>query len=79
MDEFVKSIVDGSFLEEYDDPNAAASFRRTLTTSIAYALQARGISAQDCAPQGDFQNPYAWNMANQTQCPARRSVNAATD
>ena len=64
MDEFVKSIVDGSFLEAYDDPNAAASFRRTLTTSIAYALQARGISAQDCAPQGDSQNLHDRNTVN---------------
>ena len=54
MDEFEKSIIDGSFPEEYDDPNAAVSFRRMQTACIAYTLQTHGVPSQDCAPQGDF-------------------------
>ena len=37
----ILSIVDGSFLEDYDDYNVEVAFRNAASTSITYTLMAR--------------------------------------
>ena len=57
-------IVDGSFLEEYDDLNIEVQFKSAATVSIAYALMSRcGLDTEqyfqheDFMPISDFNTP----------------------
>lgn len=51
----ILSIVDGSFLEEYDDYNVGASFRSAASTSITHALMTRcGLDPEQYFGHEDF-------------------------
>ena len=55
-------IVDGSFLEEYDEINVRESFRRATSISVCYTLQARcGRDVDSQFEHEDFLNVFDWN------------------
>ena len=55
-------IVDGSFLEEYDEINVGMSFRRAASASIGYTLHVRcGLDAHSVFIPEDFTNVFDWN------------------
>ena len=55
-------IVDGSFLEEYDEINVRESFRRAASISTCYTLQARcGLDVDSQFEHEDFLNVFDWN------------------
>ena len=55
-------IVDGSFLEEYDEINVRESFRRAASISVCYTLQARcGLDVDSQFEHEDFLNVFDWN------------------
>lgn len=55
-------IVDGSFLEEYDEINVRESFRRATSISVCYTLQARcGFDVDSQFEHEDFLNVFDWN------------------
>ena len=55
-------IVDGSFLEEYDEINVKESFRRAASISTCYILQARcGLDVDSQFEHEDFLNVFDWN------------------
>ena len=58
----ILSIVDGSFLEDYDDYNVGASFRSAASTSITYALLSRcGLEPETYFGHEDFLSVFDWN------------------
>lgn len=58
----IRGIVDGSFLEEYDDLNVSAAFRSAATASVAYTLQTRcGVAPEERIPKDGFAKLYDWN------------------
>ena len=55
-------IVDGSFLEEYDDLNVAVQFKSVATVSIAYALMSRcGLEPERYFQHEDFMSIFDFN------------------
>ncbi len=55
-------IVDGSFLEEYDDLNVAVQFKSAATVSIAYALMSRcGLEPERHFQHEDFMSIFDFN------------------
>ena len=55
-------IVDGSFLEEYDDLNVAVQFKSAATVSIAYALMSRcGLEPKRYFQHKDFMSIFDFN------------------
>lgn len=55
-------IVDGSFLEEYDDLNIEMAFRRAAAVSITYALMSRcSLEPEDYFEHEDFLNFFDFN------------------
>ena len=55
-------IVDGSFLEEYDDLNVAVQFKSAATVSIAYALMSRcGLEPERYFQHEDFMSIFDFN------------------
>ena len=55
-------IVDGSFLEEYDDLNIEMAFRRAAAVSITYALMSRcGLEPEDYFEHEDFLSFFDFN------------------
>ena len=55
-------IVDGSFLEEYDDLNIAVQFKSAATVSIAYALMSRcGLEPERYFQHEDFMSIFDFN------------------
>ena len=55
-------IVDGSFLEEYDDLNVAVQFKSAATVSIAYALMSRcGLEPEQYFSHEDFMAIFDFN------------------
>ncbi len=58
----ILDIVDGSFLEEYDEFNVGASFRNAAAISISYALLARcGLEPEERYTHEDFMSVFDWN------------------
>ena len=58
----ILDIVDGSFLEEYDEFNVGASFRSAATISISYALLSRcGLEPEKRYTHEDFLSVFDWN------------------
>ena len=58
----ILDIVDGSFLEEYDEFNVGASFRSAAAISISYALLARcGLEPEERYVHEDFLSVFDWN------------------
>ena len=58
----ILDIVDGSFLEEYDEFNVGASFRSAAAISISYALLARcGLEPEERYIHEDFLSVFDWN------------------
>ena len=55
-------IVDGSFLEEYDDLNIEVQFKSAATVSIAYALMSRcGLDTEQYFQHEDFMPIFDFN------------------
>ena len=55
-------IVDGSFLEEYDDLNIEVQFKAAATVSIAYALMSRcGLEPENYFQHEDFMPIFDFN------------------
>ncbi len=55
-------IVDGSFLEEYDDLNIEVQFKAAATVSIAYALMSRcGLDTEQYFQHEDFMSIFDFN------------------
>ena len=55
-------IVDGSFLEEYDDLNIEVQFKAAATVSIAYALMSRcGLEPENYFQHEDFMAIFDFN------------------
>ena len=55
-------IVDGSFLEEYDELNIEVQFKSTATVSIAYALMSRcGLDTEQYFQHEDFMPIFDFN------------------
>ena len=55
-------IVDGSFLEEYDDLNIEVQFKAAATVSIAYALMSRcGLDTEQYFQHEDFMPIFDFN------------------
>ena len=55
-------IVDGSFLEEYDDLNIEVQFKSAATVSIAYALMSRcGLNTEQYFQHEDFMPIFDFN------------------
>ena len=55
-------IVDGSFLEEYDEFNIGAQFRNAATVSIAYTLMSRcGLEPENYFEHEDFLSIFDFN------------------
>jgi len=55
-------IVDGSFLEEYDDFNIGVQFRNAATVSMTYALMSRcGLEPDDYFEHEDFLSIFDFN------------------
>jgi len=58
-------IVDGSFLEEYDDFNIGAQFRNAAAVSITYALMSRcGLEPDEYFEHEDFLSIFDFNTPN---------------
>ena len=58
----ILGIVDGSFLEEYDDFNIGAAFRNAATVSITYTLMSRcGLEPQEYFQHEDFMSVFDFN------------------
>ena len=58
----ILGIVDGSFLEEYDDFNIGVQFRTAATMSIAYAVMSRcGLNPDEYFAHEDFLSIFDWN------------------
>ena len=58
----ILDIVDGSFLEEYDEFNIRASFRSAASASVAYTLMARcGMEPRERFEHVDFQDVFDFN------------------
>ena len=58
----ILDIVDGSFLEEYDEFNIRASFRSAAAASVAYTLMARcGLEPREHFEHVDFQDVFDFN------------------
>ena len=58
----ILDIVDGSFLEEYDEFNVGASFRSAAAISISYALLSRcGLEPEERYTHEDFLSVFDWN------------------
>ena len=58
----ILSIVDGSFLEDYDDYNVEVAFRNAASTSITYTLMARcGLDPEQYFGHEDFLSVFDWN------------------
>ncbi len=58
----ILDIVDGSFLEEYDELNISTSFRNAVSVSLEYALLSRcGIATDGRFGHEDFMPIYEWN------------------
>ena len=57
-----RAIVDGSFLEEYDDLNIEVQFKSAATVSIAYALMSRcGLDTEQYFQHEDFMPIFDFN------------------
>ena len=57
-----RAIVDGSFLEEYDDLNIEVQFMSAATVSIAYALMSRcGLDTEQYFQHEDFMPIFDFN------------------
>ena len=55
-------IVDGSFLEEYDEDNIGVQFRNAATVSITYALMSRcGFAPEEYFEHEDFLSIFDFN------------------
>lgn len=55
-------IVDGSFLEEYDEDNIGMAFRNAASVSIAYSLMSRcGLEPEEQFSHEDFLPVFDWN------------------
>ena len=58
----ILGIVDGSFLQEYDEFDVGASFRKAARASVAYTLMARcGLNPQKHFEHEDFMSIFDWN------------------
>ena len=58
----ILDIVDGSFLEEYDDFNVGAAFRQAASVSVAYMLMSRcGLEPQSYFQHEDFLSIFDFN------------------
>ena len=58
----VLDIVDGSFLEEYDDFNVGAAFRSAAVASVTYTLLARcGLEPREYLGHEDFEDVFDFN------------------
>ena len=58
-------IVDGSFLEEYDEFNIGAQFRNAASVSITYAVLSRcGLEPDDYFEHEDFLSIFDFNTPN---------------
>ena len=58
----VIDIVDGSYLEGYDEFNVGASFRNAAAVSISYALMSRcGMEPDAAFTHEDFMSVFDWN------------------
>ena len=58
----ILDIVDGSFLEEYDEYNVGVSFRSAASISISYALLSRcGLEPEERYFHEDFLSVFDWN------------------
>ena len=58
----ILGIVDGSFLEEYDDFNVGAAFRNAAVVSTTYALLSRcGLEPEEYFTHEDFLNVFDFN------------------
>ena len=58
-------IVDGSFLEEYDELNIEMAFRSAATVSIAYTLMSRcGLEPENYFQHEDFLSIFDFNTRN---------------
>ena len=58
----ILGIVDGSFLEEYDEFNIGAAFRSAAAVSTAYALLSRcGLEPEQYFEHEDFLSVFDWN------------------
>ena len=55
-------IVDGSYLEGYDEFNVGTSFRNAASVSISYALLSRcGLEPDEILTHDDFMSVFDWN------------------
>ena len=58
----ILDIVDGSYLEGYDEFNVGASFRNAAAVSISYALMSRcGMEPDAASTHEDFMSVFDWN------------------
>ncbi len=58
----ILGIVDGSFLEGYDDFNVGVAFRNAAMVSITYSLLSRcGLEPEDYFEHEDFLSVFDWN------------------
>ena len=58
----ILAIVDGSFLEEYDEFNIGAAFRNAAAVSITYSLLSRcGMEPEQYFEHEDFLSIFDWN------------------
>ena len=61
----ILGIVDGSFLEEYDDFNIGAQFRSAAAVSMTYVLMSRcGLETEHYFSHEDFLNVFDFNTPN---------------
>lgn len=60
----ILGIIDGSYLEEYDDFNVGASFRKAASVSLEYALLSRcGLDPDQEFQHEDFLPIFDWNTS----------------
>ena len=60
----ILDIVDGSYLEGYDEFNVGASFRNAAAVSISYALMSRcGMEPDAAFTHEDFMSVFDWNTS----------------
>lgn len=60
----ILAIVDGSFLEGYDELNVGVQFRNAATVSISYALMSRcGLDPDDYYEHEDFFSVFDFNTS----------------
>ncbi len=68
-------IVDGSFLEEYDEFNIGAQFRNAAAVSIAYTLMSRcGLEPENYFEHEDFLSIFDFNTQDTSRSWVRRSA-----